>query len=55
MKLFEVRKDGKLYMSTEYKECIPEERILKSMKSAGYKPYINGKLWKEKNKENKNG
>lgn len=48
MKLLEIRKDGKTFMETEYKECIPTNEVLKSIKSAGYKIYLNGKVWKEK-------
>lgn len=48
MDLLEIRKDGKVYMHTSFKECIPPNEVLKSMKKAGYKVYMNGKIWKDK-------
>lgn len=48
MKLLEVKKDGRTFMATEYEECIPSNNVLKSIKNAGYKVYLNGKVWKEK-------
>lgn len=48
MYLIEVKKDGKTYFQTDYKECIPPNEILKQMKKSGYKVYLNGKIWKER-------
>lgn len=50
MKLFEVKKENKTFMSTEYEECIPSVEVLKSIKQAGYKVYVNGRVWKENKK-----
>lgn len=50
MRLIEVKKDGKTYIFTEAKECIPSSEVLNSMKSAGYKVYYEGKIWREKKK-----
>lgn len=47
MKLFEVKKNGKIYFQTDYKECTPDTGILKSMKKSGYKVYYNGRMWKD--------
>lgn len=33
-------------MSTEYEECIPSEENIKSMKDAGYKVMLDGKVYK---------
>lgn len=51
MRLLEVKKDGKTYMFTETKECIPSSEVLNSMKSAGYKVYYEGKILREKRNE----
>lgn len=48
MSLFEVKKDGKTYISTDSKDAIPEKNVLREMKKSGYKIYINGKLWRDK-------
>lgn len=48
VKLLEVKKDGRTFMATEYEECIPSNDVLKSIKNAGYKIYINGKIWRDK-------
>ena len=45
--LFEVRKDGKIMMSTRYKEAAYDKRTRASMRKAGYKLYLNGKPFKE--------
>lgn len=44
--LIEVKKEGKTYFRTDSKECIPDKEDLISMKKAGYKLYMNGKIWK---------
>ena len=33
-------------MSTEYEECIPPIDIIKNMKAAGYKIFLDGKPYK---------
>ena len=50
--LFEVYRDNKRLMYTNYEECIPTSDILKSMKEAGCKILLDGKEFKLK-KENK--
>lgn len=47
---YEIIKDGKLYCSYDDDRLHYDESTLKNMKSAGYKVYINGKLWKESKK-----
>lgn len=44
--LFQVFKDGKCMMSTEYEECMPTIEEIKSMKAAGYKVLLDGKVYK---------
>lgn len=39
MKLLEVKKDGKTYFHTDFKECVPNKNDLKLMKKSGYKIY----------------
>lgn len=52
--LFEVYRDGKRIMWTEHEECIPPIDVIKSMKAAGHKVLLDGKVYKttkEKKKE----
>lgn len=44
--LFQVFRDNKCLMSTEYEECIPSIDQIKSMKAAGYKVLLDGKTYK---------
>lgn len=44
--LFEVYKDNKRMMWTEYESCIPSNDTIKSMKAAGYKVLLDGKVYK---------
>lgn len=48
MSLFEVWKEGKAVMGTEYAECIYPLRILLSMKACGYTFKYNGKRYTPK-------
>jgi len=45
--LFEVKKDGKVYMSTKSEKCIPDKETRKQMRAAGYKLYKDGKVFKD--------
>lgn len=51
--LFQVFKDGKCMMSTEYEEYIPSIDQIKNMKAAGYKVLLDGKAYKESKTNNK--
>ena len=44
--IFEVKKNGKVMYSTKDKELIPPAETLKSMRAAGYVPYLDGKILK---------
>ena len=44
MPKYEIRKDGKSYCSWTDPKCTPDKDTLKSMKQAGYRLYIDGKL-----------
>lgn len=44
--LFEVYKDSKRMMYTEYEECIPSIDVIKKLKTEGYKFFLNGKAYK---------
>lgn len=44
--LFEVYKDNKRMMYTEYEECIPPIDVIKNMKADGYKILLDGKTYK---------
>lgn len=52
--LFQVFRDNKCLMSTEYEECIPSIEQIKSMKAAGYKVLLDGKTYKITKTNNKN-
>jgi len=51
--LFEVIRDGRVYMSTDHKSCIYSNDILLLMQAAGYKFRMNGKAWRPEKPENK--
>ena len=44
--LFEVQKDNKTVMYTEFENCMPPADIIKDMKAAGYKILLDGKVYK---------
>ena len=44
MDKYEIRKDGKTFARWELPELTPPPEILRSMKAAGYRLYINGRL-----------
>lgn len=55
MAKYEVFKDGKKWLSTDYEECFYPPEIAQSLIKAGYKIYIDGKIYKlpkTKNVEN---
>ena len=47
---FEVKKNNKTVMQTIEESCIPDKEERESMRRAGYKLYLDGKIYKEKNK-----
>ena len=44
MTLYEIRKDGKTYCSWTDPRCSYTKEQLKTMKAAGYRLYVDGKL-----------
>ena len=44
MSKYEIRKDGKVFASWDDPRLTPNQSTLKSMKAAGYRLYIDGKL-----------
>lgn len=46
---FEVKKDNRVIMQTEQKGCIPDRAERDILRKAGYKLYIDGKMYKERN------
>lgn len=46
MSKFEIRKDGKVFARWDDPRLTPNQGTLKSMKAAGYRLYIDGKLQK---------
>lgn len=49
---YQIRKDGKGYCGFNDKSLMYSDETLKSMRSAGYKLYVDGKLYKKsKNKK----
>ena len=44
--LFEVYRDKKRLMYTEYEECIPPAETIKNLKAVGYKVLLDGKVYK---------
>lgn len=55
MHLFEVRKNGKTLQYTDDRKSIPTEKVLREIKNAGYKVYVNGKVWKDTKTTNEKG
>ena len=53
MSKYEIKKDGKSYCSFTDESCMYSKETLKSMREAGYKLYIDGKLAKSQNKNKK--
>ena len=47
---FEVKKNGATLMQTEEENCIPDKETRDDMRKAGYKLYLDGKIYKEQNK-----
>lgn len=43
---YEIRKDGKTYCAWTEPTCAPDPKTIKSMKAAGYRLYVDGKLAK---------
>lgn len=46
MDTYEIRKDGVTYAAWTDPRCTPDTKTLRSMKAAGYRLYLNGKLGK---------
>lgn len=46
MSKYEIRKDGKVFASWDDPHLTPDKDTLKTMKNAGYRLYIGGKLQK---------
>lgn len=46
MNKIEVKKDGVIYCVYDDESLLPNKEIIKNMKAAGYKLYIDGKLYK---------
>ena len=46
----EIRKDNRVVWWTQHECCFPSPEKRKSLKSAGYKLYKDGKLWREEKK-----
>ena len=45
---FEVKKDGRVVMQTIEESCIPDKETREYMRRAGYKLYLDGRIFKEK-------
>jgi hypothetical protein len=45
---FEVRKDKRVMAYTEYEQCIPSKERRNELRKAGYKLYLDGKVWNER-------
>ena len=54
---FEIRRalDGKAIMGTDYEECYYDDETIRGMMKAGLKAYKDGKVYRQKNGESKNG
>lgn len=48
--IFEVKKNNKTVMQTIEENCIPDKEIRDDMRRAGYKLYLDGKIYKEKSR-----
>ncbi len=44
---FEVKKDGRTVMQTIEERCIPDKGTRDDLKKAGYKLFLDGKVFKE--------
>lgn len=44
---FEVKKNGRVVMQTTEKTCIPNRETRECLRRAGYKLYLDGKIYKE--------
>lgn len=51
MSKYEIRKDGKVYCGFDDELCMYSKEVLKNMREAGYKLYVDGKLYKPQKKE----
>ena len=47
---FEVKKNNKTVMQTIEENCIPDKETRDDMRRAGYKLYLDGKIYKEKSR-----
>lgn len=45
--IFEVRRDGRIYMQCSDPRCCPDRELRRELRAAGYKLYLNGKPYKE--------
>lgn len=50
MSKYEIRKDGIIYCCFDDESCMYSNETLKNMRDAGYKLYVDGKLWKPEKK-----
>ena len=50
MTRFEVRRDNRVMACTEHKECIPPRERRDELRKAGYRLFLDGKIWKENKK-----
>lgn len=48
--IFEVKKNNKTVMQTIEENCIPDKGTRDDMRRAGYKLYLDGKIYKEKSR-----
>lgn len=53
--LFEVTKNGHVFMSTTSEKCIPPPETLRQMMSAGYKLKKDGKVYKVPKEQKRGG
>lgn len=47
LKMYEVKKDGVLKMSTNDEKCLYTKEVRAQMRKAGFKIYKDGKIYKE--------
>ena len=48
---FEVKRNGVVVFSTEYKSCIPDKDERDALRKSGHKLYLDGKLYTEGKKK----
>lgn len=48
MKRFEVRRDKQVMACTEHEQCVPSKERRAELRKAGYKLYLDGKVWNER-------